>query len=197
MPRIRVVSASRVVACTLVLAGCGSEQSAAAPEPTSAPAKAPAPKPSPDTAPPGLKNINKLVIGGDNKDPQMGLFALRAADATQVSAAMKQGLRAAYELAMTRADKAWTGKRNFCSDAVRQTIGYYGIDGMLDDKEWAQWRKDSFAKIKAVHFKAILELHEEMIGEHDPQGCEDSLRTYVEALRYAATNKLELLNFGF
>ena len=143
------------------------------------------------------ENPNKIVIGGNNAKPQMGLFALTKGDAKAVGAAMDAGLKSAFDLALAKAKKSWAGDRNFCSDSVRMTIGYFGTDGMLDDDDWKPWKTADLAALKAKHLPAILEMHKQMIGEDDPAACEASLTTYVEALRYAATEQLELLNFGY
>src|SRR5690606_1614056 len=114
---------------------------------------------------PAAKNINKLVIGGDNSKPQMGLFALSSADAEQVDAAMKQGLEPAYRLAEKLAVKAWAGDRTFCEDAVRQTIGYFGIDGMMSAKQLRAWKTAKLADVRKQHAAAINERPLPLIGE--------------------------------
>src|SRR5687767_1444240 len=63
---------------------------------------------------PATGNINKMVIGGDNTKPQMGLFALSSENAREVDRAMTDGLEPAYRLAEQLAYKAWAGDRNFC-----------------------------------------------------------------------------------
>jgi len=146
---------------------------------------------------PAATNLDKLVIGGDNQRPQMGLFALTKADAARVDAEMDHGLEPAYRLAQHLAVKAWAGDRNFCEDAVRQTIGFYGVDGMLDAKELRKWKSATLADIKEQHARAINERHYEMIGEHNEVGCDKTLGIYVEGLQLAATKQLELRNFGF
>lgn len=158
---------------------------------------APAEASDPGPTGPAAKNINKLVIGGDNTKPQMGLFALSKADAAKVDAAMKQGLEPAYRLAEKLAVKAWAGDRSFCEDAVRMTIGYYGIDGMLDDRDLRKWKTAKLADVRAKHEAAINELHVQMIGERDEAACGQALESYVAALQLAANQKLELRNFGF
>lgn len=146
---------------------------------------------------PAAKNINKLVIGGDNTKPQMGLFALSSADAEQVDAAMKQGLEPAYRLAEKLAVKAWAGDRTFCEDAVRQTIGFFGIDGMIGAKELRAWKTAKLADVREAHATAINELHVQMIGERDEAACDKSLAVFVEGLQLAARDGLELRNFGY
>ncbi|MDQ3367396.1 MAG: hypothetical protein M3680_18385 [Myxococcota bacterium] len=147
---------------------------------------------------PAAQNINKLVIGGNNVKPQMGLFALREPEAKAVQAAMARGLEPAYTLALlATATKTWVGDRNYCSDAVRVTIQYLGTDGMLDDAAWERWRTASLAELEAKHLGEINKLHEQMMGESDPAACKASLRAYAEALTFAATQQLVLLNFGF
>jgi hypothetical protein len=145
----------------------------------------------------GTKNLNKLVIGGDNRKPQMGLFALAPADAAKVDAAMKDGLEGAYRLAQKLSVKAWAGDRNFCEDAVRMTIGYFGIDGMMDASALRRWKTAKLADVRAQHAAEINKLHFEMIGERDEAACDKTLALYVEGLKLAATDKLELRNFGF
>jgi hypothetical protein len=144
-----------------------------------------------------LGNPNKIVIGGNNDRPQMGLFALRAADARRVDAEMKQGLEPAYRLAEQLAVKAWAGDRNFCEDAVRQTIGYFGIDGMMDPKELRRWKVATLADVREQHGKDIYKLHVEMIGERDEAACDQTLAVYVEGLSLAAREQLALRNFGY
>jgi hypothetical protein len=146
---------------------------------------------------PAAKNINKLVIGGDNTKPQMGLFALARADADKVDAEMKQGLEPAYRLAQKLAVKAWTGDRNFCEDAVRQTIGYFGIDGMLDPSDLRAWKTAKLADVRDQLAAAINERHVQMIGERDEAACDKTLAIYVEGLQLAAAQQLELRNFGY
>ena len=150
-----------------------------------------------DSAPSKGGNINKVVIGGDNTKPQMGLFVLKHEDAERVDAAMKQGLEPAYRLAEQISVSKWSGDRNFCEDAVRQTIGYFGIDGMMNASELRRWRDVKLADVANEHRKAINELHFEMIGEHDEAACEQTLGVYVAALQRAARDKLELRNFGY
>jgi hypothetical protein len=145
----------------------------------------------------GTKNLNKLVVGGDNTNPQMGLFALTRDAAQQVDAAMKDGLEPAYRLAQKLAVKAWAGDRNFCADAVRMTIHFLGTDGMMDDAEKRQWKTAKLADVRKQHIAEINKLHFEMIGEHDEAACDQALATYVEGLQVAANDKLELRNFGF
>ncbi len=146
---------------------------------------------------PAATNSNNLVIGGDNRDPQMGLFALSREDAAEVRRTLGTDSKTAYDLALAKAKKAWAGKRNFCADSVRMTIGYLGTDGMLDAADWAKWKTASFERLKDEHLAKIVAMHKEMIDEDDPAGCERALATYTEALRYAANQELELLNFGF
>jgi hypothetical protein len=151
-----------------------------------------------DTGAPGkLGNPNKIVVGGNNDKPQMGLFALRASDAERVDAEMKQGLEPAYRLAQELAVKQWAGDRNFCEDAVRQTIGYFGIDGMLDPADLKRWKSASLADVKKKHAQDIYKLHVEMIGERDEAACDQTLAIYVEGLQLAARDRLELRNFGY
>lgn len=152
----------------------------------------------PTSAPgPAATNLNKLVIGGDNTKPQMGLFALSRDAAKRVDAEMQQGLEPAYRLAEKLAVKAWTGDRNFCEDAVRQTIGYFGIDGMLDASDLRAWRSAELADVRAKHARAINERHHEMIGERDEAACDETLGIYVAGLKLAANQKLVLRNFGY
>ncbi len=146
---------------------------------------------------PAAKNLNKLVIGGDNTKPQMGLFALSAASAEQVDAAMKQGLEPAYRLAEKLAVKAWAGDRTFCEDAVRQTIGFFGIDGMMSPKKLSAWKTAKLADVRKEHGAAINERHLQMIGERDEGACDQSLAVFVEGLQLAARDGLELRNFGY
>lgn len=146
---------------------------------------------------PAAKNINKLVIGGDNSKPQMGLFALSSADAEQVDAAMQQGLEPAYRLAEKLAVKAWAGDRTFCEDAVRQTIGYFGIDGMMSPNKLSAWKTAKLANVRKEHAAAINERHVQMIGERDEASCDASLAVFVEGLQLAAREGLELRNFGY
>lgn len=142
-------------------------------------------------------NLNKLVIGGDNVKPQMGLFALSRDSAREVDTEMKQGLEPAYRLAQKLAVKAWTGDRNFCEDAVRQTIGYWGIDGMLDANDLRAWKTRTLDQVRRDHLREINERHYEMIGEHDEAGCEKTLGIYVEGIQLAARDHLVLRNFGY
>jgi hypothetical protein len=142
-------------------------------------------------------NINKLVIGGNNDKPQMGLFALTSENAREVDRAMEHGLEPAYRLAEKLAVKAWAGDRNFCEDAVRQTIGYFGIDGMLDPNDLRRWKTASLDYVRAQYSKAINDLHFEMIGEHNEIACDKTLAIYVEGLQLAAQKQLELRNFGY
>jgi hypothetical protein len=155
------------------------------------------PATAPDQPAPAAGNINKLVIGGDNKKPQMGLFALSRDDAKRVDAAMEKGLEPAYRLAEKLSVKAWTGDRNFCEDAVRQTIGYFGIDGMLSAKDLRGWRTAKLADVRKEHGAAINDLFYKMIGEHDKAACDKTLTIYVEGLQLAAKEQLQLRNFGY
>jgi hypothetical protein len=145
----------------------------------------------------GPDNINKLVIGGDNTRPQMGLFALKSADAEQVDAAMQSGLKGAYELAQKLAVKKSDGDRSFCEDAVRQIIGFMGIDGMMSEEQLAEWKTLELAAVEQQHLAAIRERHQMMIKEDDKGACKKDLAKYQEVLRFAATEKLELRNFGY
>jgi hypothetical protein len=190
------------LALVILLAACGSKKSENAPAPVPSPVeRGTDPWAASDTPPgepgPAAKNLNKLVIGGDNQKPQMGLFALSPDDARDVDAAMRQGLEPAYRLAQQRAVQAWAGDRNFCEDAVRQTIGYFGIDGMLDPKDLKRWKTASLDDVRAKHGKAINELHFQMIGERDEAACDRTLGVYVEGLKLAAAKDLELRNFGY
>jgi hypothetical protein len=148
-------------------------------------------------APGKVGNPNKLVIGGNNDKPQMGLFALKTSDAERVDAEMKQGLESAYRLAQQLAVKAWAGDRNFCEDAVRQTIGYFGIDGMIDPKELKAWKTAQLDDVRKRHRAAINERHFEMIGERAEAECDKTLAIYVEGLQLAARDQLALRNFGY
>jgi hypothetical protein len=182
----------------LVLAACSSGSKPHEP-PATAVEKSAAPDPwavesKPST---GTKNLNKLVIGGDNTKPQMGLFALTTDAAKQVDAAMQDGLEPAYRLAQKLATKAWAGDRNFCADAVRMTIGYLGIDGMLEAADLRKWKTAKLADVRKQHIAEINKLHVEMIGEQDEAGCDQVLAQYVEGLQLAANDKLELRNFGY
>lgn len=152
---------------------------------------------SPSEPGPAAGNINKLVIGGDNKKPQMGLFALTREDAQRVDAAMDKGLEPAYRLAEKLAVKAWAGDRNFCEDAVRQTIHYFGIDGMLSPGELRAWKTVKLADVRKQHAAEINDLYFQMIGEHDEAACDKTLAIYVEGLQLAATDQLQLRNFGY
>lgn len=187
----------------VVAAACSSgkpEQREPAPTPVEKVATPTAPDPWDVPAAPsptGTKNPSKLVIGGDNTKPQMGLFALQPADAAKVDAAMKDGLEGAYQLAQKLSVKAWAGDRNFCEDAVRMTIGYFGIDGMLDASALRRWKTAKLADVRAQHSAEINKLHFEMIGERDEAACDKTLALYVEGLKLAANEKLELRNFGF
>ena len=146
----------------------------------------------------GTKNLNKLVIGGDNTKPQMGLFALTHAAAKQVDAAMQDGLEPAYRLAQKLAVKAWAGDRNFCADAVRMTVHFLGTNGMLTDEELRAWKTVKLADVRKQHITEINELHVEMMGEHDEAACDQALALYVEGLQLAANDdSLELRNFGY
>lgn len=187
--------------CLVLVAACSSggkrepPASATPVERTSAPSAADPWAVTDHAAPAG--NLNKVVIGGNNDKPQMGLFALTPSDADAVDAEMEQGLEPAYRLAERLAVKAWAGDRNFCEDAVRQTIGYFGIDGMLDPRELRKWKTAKLADVKAKHAATINELHYQMIGEHDEAACDRTLAIYVDGLKLAATGKLELRNFGY
>jgi hypothetical protein len=145
----------------------------------------------------GTKNLNKLVIGGDNTNPQMGLFALTHDAAKQVDAAMKDGLEPAYRLAQQLAVKAWAGDRNFCADAVRMTIHFLGTDGMMSPDELRAWKTAKLTDVRKQHIAEINKLHFEMIGERDEAACDQALALYVEGLQLAANDKLELRNFGY
>jgi hypothetical protein len=145
----------------------------------------------------GTKNLNKLVIGGDNTNPQMGLFALSHDAAKQVDAAMRDGLEPAYRLAQKLATKAWAGDRNFCADAVRMTIHFLGTDGMMSADELREWKTAKLADVRKQHIAEINELHEQMMGEQDEAACDRALAVYVEGLQLAANDKLELRNFGY
>jgi len=184
----------------VLLAACSSGKAEPAP-PATPIERATDPWATPATSPnepgPAAGNINKLVIGGDNKKPQMGLFALSRDDAKRVDAAMDKGLEPAYRLAEKLSVKAWTGDRNFCEDAVRQTIGYFGIDGMLSVKDLRAWRTAKLADVRKEHAAAINDLHFKMIGEHAKAACDKTLAIYVEGLQLAATEQLQLRNFGY
>ena len=187
-------------AALLLVAACSSKSAKREPEPPptaveTAPANDPwAPRPST----PGNGNINKIVIGGNNDKPQMGLFALTSTNAREVDRAMNDGgLEAAYRLAEKISVKAWAGDRNFCEDAVRQTIGFYGIDGMLDPSDLRKWKTAKLDELRTQHGKAINQLHFDMIGERDEAACDKTLAIYAEGLQLAATQKLELRNFGY
>ena len=77
------------------------------------------------------------------------------------------------------------------------TIGYLGTDGMIDDDGWKTWKTADLAALRAKHLPAILEMHKQMMNEDGTAVCEASLTSYVEALRYAAGEQLELLNFCY
>lgn len=138
----------------------------------------------------------KTVIGGNNDRPQMGIFALAPEAAAEVDAKMGD-LKAAYEHAQKVATRSWAGDRTFCEDAVRQIIGYYAVDGMLDDKQRATWKTASFERLKAEHLDAIVERHEMMYEKKEPEVCARTLETFVEALRFVTTEDLEVRNFGY
>jgi hypothetical protein len=138
----------------------------------------------------------KTVIGGNNDRPQMGIFALTPEAAAEVDAKMGD-LKAAYDHAQKVATRSWAGDRTFCEDAVRQIIGYYAVDGMIDDEKRATWKTASFEDLKAKHFTAILERHEMMYDKNEPEVCARTLETFVEALRFVTTEDLEVRNFGF
>lgn len=80
---------------------------------------------------------------------------------------------------------------------MRQIIGYYAVDGMLDDEKRATWRTATFEDLKAKHFAEILERHEMMYDKNEPEVCARTLETFVEALRFVTTEDLEVRNFGF
>ncbi|HEY5947752.1 MAG TPA: hypothetical protein VIV40_19765 [Kofleriaceae bacterium] len=187
----------------LVLVACssGSKRDRAPGEQASAVENANDPWATPATpntaAGPAAKNLNKLVIGGDNTKPQMGLFALSPPDAKRVDAAMRDDYEKAYRLAQKLAVRAWAGDRNFCEDAVRQTIGFFGIDGMLDEDALRKWRTAKLADVRKEYSRPINELHFQMIGERDEAACDHTLAIYVEGLQVAANDKLELRNFGY
>jgi len=190
------------VAVLAAAAACSSAHSRQEPSPAPTPVERAddpwAAKDTPATTPgPAAGNLNKLVIGGDNVKPQMGLFALSRDSAREVDAEMKQGLEPAYRLAQKLAVKAWAGDRNFCEDAVRQTIGFWGIDGMLDAGELKQWKTRTLDQVRRDKLREINERHYEMIGEHDEAGCEKTLGIYVEGLQLAARDHLVLRNFGY
>ena len=192
----------RSIPVLLVLVACSSGgKREPGPPPTAVETGAPdpwAPQPTNAQKPgPAGGNLNKLVIGGDNTKPQMGLFALSSTNAREVDRAMQDGLEDAYRLAEKLSVKAWAGDRNFCEDAVRQTIGFYGIDGMIDPGDLRKWKQAKLDDVRKQHAKAINELHFEMIGERDEAACDKTLAIYVEGLQLAAAQKLELRNFGY
>jgi hypothetical protein len=184
-----------------VVAACssGSSKQEAAPAPVAV-EKAAAADPwavgdrGPSKPGPAAGNLNKLVIGGDNANPQMGLFALKPADAARVDAEMEQGLEPAYRLAEKLAVGKWTGDRTFCEDSVRLRLGYFGIDGGMNDEKRERWKTK---QITQRDIEAINGLHEKMIGEKAEAACAKSIETYVAGFRLAATKDLELRNFGY
>jgi hypothetical protein len=127
----------------------------------------------------------------------MGLFALTADDATAVDKRLETDSRAAFDLAKSIAKKTWAGDRTFCEDGVRMTIGFLGTDGKPAADDDAMWKSAELDAIKAVNIKAIDDLHTQITGKSDRATCERTLATYVEALRYAASEQLELRNFGY
>ena len=138
----------------------------------------------------------KTVIGGNNDRPQMGLFALEPEAAAEVDAKMSD-LKAAYEHAQKVATRSWAGDRTWCEDAVRQIIGYYAVDGMLDDEKRATWKTASFERLKKEHLDAIVERHELMYDKKEPEVCARTLEMFVEGLRFATSEGLEVRHFGY
>lgn len=85
----------RFIVLALTLAACSSAHSRQEPSPAPTPVeRADDPWAAKDTPPstpgPAAGNLNKLVVGGDNAKPQMGLFALSSDNAKEVDAEMKQ-----------------------------------------------------------------------------------------------------------
>lgn len=185
------------LALLLLLVACSSGSKPHEPAPAAKPAEHDPWAVEASGAPGTLGNPNKIVIGGNNDKPQMGLFALSAADAKRVDAEMTHGLEPAYRLAEKLAVKAWVGDRNFCEDAVRQTIGYFRIDGMLEPSELSKWKSAKLDDVRRKHATSINELHVQMIGERDEAACDKTLAIYVEGLQLAASRQLELRNFGY
>jgi hypothetical protein len=146
---------------------------------------------------PAAGNINKLVIGGDNTKPQMGLFALKPDDAKRVDAEMDSGLEAAYRLAEKLAVGRWTGDRTFCEDSVRLRLGYFGMDGGMTAEKRQRWRTKKLADVMKRDSESIYSLHLKMIGEQDKAACDKSIATYVAGITLAAKDDLELRNFGY
>jgi hypothetical protein len=138
----------------------------------------------------GVRNVNKHVVGGNNDDPQMGLWAMTREAADKVNEARDTSLKRAYDLAEQLATKSWAGDRTFCEDAVNWATGWHMTSP-------AEWKGETYEEAKATYFAEILEIHDKMIGEDGTETCDESLRTYVEAFTFAHREKLELLNFGY